>query len=88
MLSFDELDPDDESLAYYNDRPMDDERAFIELTQHFLASLDDATGRDIVLFKLHDKTQSEIAEMLGFSQGAIANRIKKIKAKFDVLHTK
>ena len=41
MLSFDELDPDDESLAYYDDRPMDDERAFIELTQHLLASLDD-----------------------------------------------
>lgn len=38
--------------------------------------------KDIVLFKLKGKTQSEIAEKLGFTQGAIAKRLKKIKAKF------
>ena len=82
MLSFDELDPDDESLAYWDDEPIDDEAAFVDLTKHFLASLDDDTDRDIVLFKLKGKTQSEIAEKLGFTQGAIAKRLKKIKAKF------
>ncbi len=85
MLSFDVLDPDDESLAYYDDEPMDDEAALVDLTKRFLASLDDETDRDIVLFKLKGKTQSEIAETLGFSQGAIAKRLKKIKAKFDAL---
>ena len=82
MLSFDELDPDDESLAYWDDEPIDDEAAFVDLTQRFLASLDDDTDRDIFLFKLKGKTQSEIAEKLGFTQGAIAKRLKKIKAKF------
>lgn len=77
MLSFDELDPDDESLAYYDDRPMDDEQAFVELTQRFLASLDDETDRDIVLFKLKGKTQSAIAETLGFSQGAIQSGLRR-----------
>lgn len=85
MLSFDELDPDDESLAYWDDEPIDEEAAFVDLTQRFLASLDDDTDRDIVLFKLKGKAQSEIAETLGFTQGAIAKRLKKIKAKFDVL---
>ena len=85
MLSFDELDPDDESLVYWDDEPMDDEAAFVDLTQRFIASLDDETDRDIVIFKLKGKTQSEIAETLGFSQGAIAKRLKKIKAKFDAL---
>ena len=85
MLSFDELDPDDESLAYWDDEPMDDETALADLTQRFLASLDDDTDRDIVIFKLKGKTQSEIAETLGFTQGAIAKRFKKIKAKFDAL---
>ncbi|MGM9668052.1 MAG: hypothetical protein ACI3XN_08370, partial [Eubacteriales bacterium] len=41
MLSFDELDPDDESLAYWDDEPMDDEAVFVDLTKRFLASLDD-----------------------------------------------
>lgn len=85
MLSFDELDPDDESLAYWDDDPMDDETALADLTQRFLASLDDDTDRDIVIFKLKGKTQSEIAETLGFTQGAIAKRLKKIKVKFDAL---
>ena len=85
MLSFDELDPDDESLAYWDDDPMDDETVFADLTQRFLASLDDEIDRDIVLFKLKGKTQSEIAETLGFSQGTIAKRLKKIKAKFNAI---
>ena len=85
MLSFDELDPDDESLACWNDEPIDDEQAFVDLTQRFLAFLDDETDRDIVLFKLKEKTQSEIAETLGLSQSAIAKRLKKIKIKFDTL---
>lgn len=85
MLSFDELDPDDESLAYWDDDPMDDETALADLIQRFLASLDDDTDRDIVIFKLKGKTQSEIAETLGFTQGAIAKRLKKIKVKFDAL---
>ena len=85
MLSFDELDPDDESLAYWDDEPIDDEAAFVDLTQRFLASLDDETDRDVVIFKLKGKTQSEIAETLGFTQGAIAKRLKKIKTKFDAL---
>lgn len=85
MLSFDELDPDDESLAYWDYEPIDDEAAFVDLTKRFLASLDDDTDRDIVIFKLKGKTQSEIAETLGFTQGAIAKRLKKIKAKFDAL---
>lgn len=85
MLSFDELDPDDESLAYWDADPMDDEAAFVDLTKRFLASLDDEIDRDIVLFKLKGKTQSEIAETLGFTQGAIAKRLKKTKAKFDAL---
>lgn len=89
MLSFDELDPDDESLAYLDDEPIDDEAALADLTQRFLASLDDETDRDIVIFKLKGKTQSEIAEILGFaSQGAIAKRLKKIKAKFDAFTNK
>ena len=85
MLSFDELDPDDESLAYWDNDPIDEEAAFVDLTKRFLASLDDDTDRDIVIFKLKGKTQSEIAETLGFSQSAIAKRLKKIKVKFDVL---
>lgn len=85
MLSFDELDPDDESLAYWDNDPMDDEAAFLDLTKRFLSSLDDETDRDIVIFKLKGKTQSEIAETLGFTQGAIAKRIKKIRAKLDTL---
>lgn len=85
MLSFDELDPDDESLAYWDDEPIDEEAAFVDLTQRFLASLDDDTDRDIVVFKLKGKTQSEIAETLCFTQGAIAKRLKKIKAKFDAI---
>lgn len=84
-ISFDEYDPDDESLAYWDDEPIDEEAAFVDLTQRFLASLDDDTDRDIVLLKLKGKTQSEIAETLGFSQGAIAKRLKRIKAKFDAL---
>lgn len=55
------------------------------MIQRFLASLDDETDRDIVIFKLKGKIQSEIAETLGFSQGAIAKRLKRIKAKFDAL---
>lgn len=82
MLSFDELDPDDESLAYWDNETIDDEATFVDLTKHFLASLDDETDRDIVIFKLKGKTQSEIAETLGFTQGAIAKRLKKIKTKF------
>ena len=85
MLSFDELDPDDELLAYWDDESMDDEAEFADLTQRFLASLDDETDRDIVIFKLKGKTQSEIAETLGFTQGAIAKRHKKNKTKFDAL---
>ncbi len=85
LLSFDELDPDDESLAYWDDEPIDDEVAFLDLTKRFLSSLDDDTDRDIVMFKLKGKTQSEIAETLGFSQGTIAKRLKKIKAKFDAI---
>lgn len=85
MLSFDELDPDDESFAYWDDEPIDDEAAFVDLTKRFLASLDDEIDRDIVLFNLKGKTQSEIAETLGFTQGAIAKRIKKIRAKLDTL---
>ena len=88
MLSFDELDPDDESLACYDDAPMNDEDTLVELTQRFLASLEDETDRDIVLFKLKGKTQSEIAKTLGLSQSAIAKRIKKIKIKFDTLTNK
>ena len=82
MLSFDELDPDDESLAYWDDEPIDDEAAFVDLTKRFLDSLANETDRDIVMFKLKGKTQSEIAAKLGFTQGAIAKRLKKIKAKF------
>lgn len=85
MLSFDELDPDDESLAYWDNDPMDDEAAFLDLTKRFLSSLDDDTDRNIVMFKLKGKTQSEIAATLGFTQGAIAKRLKKIKVKFDAL---
>ncbi len=85
MLSFDKLDPDDESLAYYDDDPVDDEAALADLTKRFLTSLDDETDRDIALFKLKGKTQSEIAETLGISQGAIAKRLRKIKAMFDAL---
>lgn len=85
MLSFDELDPDDESLAYWDNDPIDDEAAFVDLTKRFLASLDDDTDRDIVIFKLKGNTQSEIAETLGFSQGTIAKRLKKIKVKFATL---
>lgn len=88
ILSFDELDPNDESLACWDDEPMDDEQAFVDLTQRFLASLDDETDRNIVLFKLQGKTQSEIAETLGLSQSAIAKRLKKIKIKFDTLTNK
>ena len=84
MRSFDELDPDDELLAYWDDESMDDEAEFADLTQRFLASLDDETDRDIVIFKLKGKTQSEIAETLGFTQGAIAKRLKRIRAKYDV----
>lgn len=84
MLSFDELDPDDELLAYWDDESMDDEAEFADLTQRFLASLDDEIDRDIVLFKLKGKTQSEIAETLGFSQSAIAKRLKRIRVKYDV----
>lgn len=83
MLSFDELDPYNESLAYWDDDPMDDEAALADLTKRFLASLDDETDRNIVIFKLKGKTQSEIAETLRFTQGAIAKRLKKIKVKFD-----
>lgn len=85
MLSFDELDPDDESLSYWDDDPMDDETALADLTQRFLASLDDEIDRDIVLFKFKGKTQSEIAETLGFTQGTIAKRLKKIKVRFDAI---
>lgn len=85
MLSFDELNPDDESLAYWDDEPIDDEAAFVDLTKRFLASLDDDTDRNIVMFKLKGKTQSGIAETLGFTQGAIAKRLKKIKVKFATL---
>ena len=85
MLSFDEIDPDDESLAYFDDESMNDEVALADLTKRFLASLDDETDRNIVIFKLKGKTQSEIAKTLGFTQGAIAKRLKKIKAKFDTL---
>ena len=85
MLSFDELDPDDESLAYWDNDPMDDEAAFLDLTKRFLSSLDDDTDRNIVMFKLKGKTQSEIAATLGFTPGAIAKRLKKIKVKFDAL---
>ena len=85
MLSFDELDPDDESLAYFDDESMNDEVALADLTKRFLASLDDETDRNIVIFKLKGKTQSEIAKTLGFTQGAIAKRLKKIKVKFDAL---
>lgn len=85
MLSFDELDQDDESLAYWDDEPIDDEAAFVDLTKRFLASLDDDIDRDIVMFKLKGKTQSEIGETLGFTQGAIAKRLKKIKVKFDAI---
>lgn len=88
MLSFDELNPDDESLAYWDGEPKDNEAAFADLTQRFLASLDDDTDRDIVIFKLKGKTQNEIAETLGFTQGAIAKRLKKIKAKFDAFTNK
>lgn len=88
MLSFDELDPDDESLAYFDDESMNDEAALADLTKRFLASLDDETDRNIVIFKLKGKTQSEIAKTLGFTQGAIAKRLKKIKAKFDTLTNK
>lgn len=88
MLSFDELDPDDESLACWDDEPMDDEQAFVDLTQRFLASLDDETDRNIVLFKLKGKKQSEIAETLGFSQSAIAKRLKKIEVKFKAFANK
>ena len=88
MLSFDELDPDDESLACWDDEPMDDEQAFVDLTQRFLASLEDETDRNIFLFKLKGKTQSEIAEELGFSQGAIAKRLKKIEAEFKAFANK
>ena len=55
MLSFDELDPDDESLSYWDDEPMDDETALADLTQRFHASLDDETDRYIVVFKLKAK---------------------------------
>ncbi len=65
-----------------DDELIDDEVAFVDLTKRFLSSLDDDTDRDIVMFKLKGKTQSEIAEKLGFTQGAIAKRLKKIKAKF------
>lgn len=41
------------------------------------------TDRDIIILKLKGKTQSGIAKALGFSQGAIAKRLKKIKANFD-----
>lgn len=85
MLSFDELDPDDESLVYWDDEPMDDETVFVDLTKRFLASLDDEIDLDIVMFKLKGKTQSEIAETLGFTQGAIAKRLKKIKVRFDAI---
>ena len=84
MLSFDELDPDDESLAYWDDETIDDEAALVDLTKHFLASLDDDTDRDVVILKLKGKTQSEIAETLGFSQSAIAKRLKRIRVKYDV----
>lgn len=88
MLSFDDLDPDDESLACWDDESKDDEQAFVDLTKRFLASLDEETDRDIVLFKLKGKTQSEIAEELGFSQSAIAKRLKKIEAKFKAFANK
>ena len=88
MLSFDELDPDDESLAYWEDEPMDEEEAFVDLTKRFLASLDDETDKNIVMFKLKCKTQSEIAEALGFTQGAIAKRLKKIKPNLMPSQTK
>ena len=88
MLSFDDLDPDDESLACWDDESKDDEQAFVDLTKRFLASLDDEIDRDIVLFKLKGKTQSEIAEELGFSQSAIAKRLKKIEAKFKAFANK
>lgn len=84
MLSFDEFDPDDESLAYWDDETIDDEAALVDLTKHFLASLDDDTDRDVVILKLKGKTQSEIAETLGFSQSAIAKRLKRIRVKYDV----
>lgn len=66
----------------WDNETIDDEATFVDLTKHFLASLDDETDRDIVIFKLKGKTQSEIAETLGFTQGAIAKRLKKIKTKF------
>lgn len=88
MLSFDELDPDDESLACWDDEPMDDEQAFVDLTKRFLASLADEADRNIVLFKLKGKTQSEIAEELDFSQSAIAKRLKKIEVKFKAFANK
>ena len=88
MLSFDDLDPDDESLACWNDESKDGEQAFVDLTKRFLASLDEETDRDIVLFKLKGKKQSEIAETLGFSQSAIAKRLKKIKVKFKAFANK
>lgn len=88
MLSFDELDPDDESLTYWDDEPIDDEQAFVDLTQRFLASLADEADRNIVLFKLKGKTQSEISETLGFSQSAIAKRLKKIETKFKAFANK
>ena len=78
MLSFDEFDPDDESLAYWDDEPIDDEAAFLDLTKRFLASLDDDTDRDIVMFKLKDKTQSEIAKRLGVSQVQVSRLENKI----------
>lgn len=83
MLSFDELDPDDESLAYWDDEPMDDEVALVDLIQLFLASLTDETDRDIVFFKLKGRAQRKIAQVLGFSQSMIAKRLKRIKSKFD-----
>ncbi len=72
-------------MRYYDDESMDDEAVLADLAKRFLASLEDETDREIVLFKLKGKTQSEIAETLGFSQGAIAKRLKKIKNKFDTL---
>ena len=69
----------------WDNETIDDEATFVDLTKHFLASLDDEIDRYIVIFKLKGKTQSEIAETLSFTQGAIAKRLKKIKAKFDAL---
>lgn len=80
MLSFDELDPNDPSLA----RSDKDSENIETVLAAFVETLDDGTDREIVRLRMKGYNQSDIAAKLGYkSQSAVAKRMKKIREKFN-----